>query len=342
MAGDTVVQTKNKNHVNAFFQAIAFFVASLCLIAIFYKPFITFKSYDNVPAVINYTETHKSTTPVYINFVIHNFVESEIIKNNISIDGTISFAYDPKKVSRDQVAQFGFDEAITEKCQISYHQFGDLEVATFDVQVRSKMDFNFSSYPLDDHKFWFSLKNSALPVEKYHFVMLPHSFTLGSRMTINNCMAENVHAQVGTVARDIFLPDGNHELYSSRAVFSVDCNPIDMRHFLSIFLPMYLIFFLTLFSFSFGYSEHVTDVPGIAAAGVPALFAYRFVIETISPDVSYFMVSDYLFFLYLILSLLTFLSVSWALNSSAWVKKVIIVSLYIVMLIGCAGIVYCS
>ena len=202
------------------------------------------------------------------------------------------------------------------------------------------MDFNYKEYPLDDHRFWFCLKNSALPIEKYCFTVLPHAFVLGPRMTINNCMAENVNAQVGYVARDVTLPDGRHQMNSSRAIFYVDCNPIDMRHFLSIFLPMYLIFFLTLFSFSFGYSEHVTDVPSIAAAGVPALFAYRFVIESISPNVSYFMISDYLFFLYLLLSLLTFLSVSWALNYPASTKKVIIVSLYVIMLIGCAGIVY--
>jgi hypothetical protein len=331
---------KNKNHVSALFQIIAFFVASVCLIAVFYKPFMMFKSYDNVPSVAPYTLLYKNGIPVYTGLIIHNFVESDIIKDNISIDATISFAYDPQKITREQIAQFDFDEATIEKNQINYHQYGELEVATFDIQVRSKMDFNFKAYPLDDHSFWFSLKNSALPIEKYYFNVLPHAFVLGPRMTINNCMAENVHAQVGFVPRDVMLPDGKHEMHSSRAIFSVDCNPIDMRHFLSIFLPLYLIFFLTLFSFSFGYSEHVTDVPGIAAAGVPALFAYRFVIEAISPNVSYFMVSDYLFFLYLFLSLLTFISVSWALNYSARAKQAIIISLYTVMLIGCTVIAY--
>jgi len=330
---------RNKKHVSAFFQTIAFFIATLCLSAIFYNSFMTFKSYDNVPSVTPYTLLYKNGVPIYTGLIIHNFVESDIIKNNISIDATISFAYDPKKVTREQIGQFGFDEATTEKCQIYYAQYKDLEIATFDIQVRSKMDFNFKAYPLDDHRFWFSLKNSALPIEKYCFKVLPHAFSLGSRMTINNCRAENVNAQAGFVAREVILPESRHEMYSSRAVFSVDCNPVDMRHFLSIFLPMYLIFFLTLFSFSFGYSEHVTDVPSIAAAGVPALFAYRFVIETISPDVSYFMISDYLFFLYLVLSLLTFISVSWALNYPARVKKGIIISLYVIMLIGCAIIV---
>lgn len=335
-----MINAKDKKTVSAFFQTVVFFTATVCLIAIFYNPFISFKSYDNVPSVNPYTLLHKNGIPVYTGLIIHNFVESDIIKNNISIDATISFVYDPTKVTRQQIGQFGFDEASTEKSQIYYEKYKDLEIATFDIQVRSKMDFNFKAYPLDDHRFWFSLKNCSLPIEKYYFKVLPKSFNIGPRMTINNCRAENVHAQVGFVSRDVIVPDSKHEMRSSRAIFSVDCNPVDMRHFLSIFLPMYLIFFLTLFSFSFGYSEHVTDVPSIAAAGVPALFAYRFVIETISPDVSYFMLSDYIFFLYLILSLLTFISVSWALNRQAYVKKAIIITLYAIMLIGCAAIVY--
>jgi hypothetical protein len=163
---------------------------------------------------------------------------------------------------------------------------------------------------------------------------------ISPRAQINNCTNENVAARCGVVAQKYEMPDGQHEISSSRVVFSFDCNPIDMRHFLNIFLPLYLIFFLTLFSFSFVYSEHTTDVPSIAAASVPALFAYRFVIESISPNVSYFMVSDYLFFLYLILSLLTFLSISWALNHSVRSKKLIIMSLYAFMIVGCAIISY--
>ncbi|MBY0110102.1 MAG: hypothetical protein K2X90_03265 [Candidatus Babeliaceae bacterium] len=249
-----MIAGKKVNHVSAVFQTCAFIIASFCLILIFYKPFISFKSYDTVPRALPYDNLSGTSTPIYISFIIHNFVESEIIKNNISIDATISFAYDPKKVSHEQIGQFGFDEASTEKCQVSYHTYENLEIATYDIQVKSKMDFNFKTYPLDDHRFWFCLKNSALPPEQYHFAILPHSFTLGERMTINNCMAENINAHVGFVSREAKLPDGTHEMHSSRAIFSVDCNPVDMRHFLSIFLPMYLIFFLTLFSFSFGSS----------------------------------------------------------------------------------------
>lgn len=333
------MKATQKNHVSSVFQTVVFLGATVVLCIIFYGPFVRFAAYDNIATVTPYKPSNTTTEPIYINFTIHNFVESDIIKNDVSIDATISFGYNPQKVTREQIAQFDFDEASTEKGVPFYHTFGNLEIAFYDIHVKSKMDFNFKTYPLDDHHFWFSFKNNALPLNTYHFNVLPGSFKMGPRMTINNCVAENVRALTGYVSHLVELPAGSQELDSSRVIFAVDCNPLDMRHFLSVFLPMYLIFFLTLFSFSFAYSEHVTDVPGIAAAGIPALFAYRFVIETISPNVSYFMMSDYLFFLYLILLLLTFISVSWALNSPLWVKKTIIIGLYTFMLIGCAAIV---
>ncbi len=210
LAGGIMMTTKKVNHVSAAFQISAFLIASFFLMLIFYKPFISFKSYDIVPSVLPYNELSEKSMPIYTSFIIHNFIESEIIKNSISIDATISFAYNPEKVLRNQIEQFGFDEASTEKCQVSYHTYGNLEIATYDIQVKSKMDFNFKTYPLDDHRFWFRLKNSALPPEKYHFAILPNAFTLGERMTINNCMTQNVNAQVGVVKREVTLPDGIH------------------------------------------------------------------------------------------------------------------------------------
>ncbi len=331
---------KTSSHVSPFFQVVTFCAASLLLIAIFYRPFVKFNSYDTVPSLLSYDDLNRSNEPIYTGLTIHYFTESDIINNSISIAATVWFAYNPGKVTREQIDNFSFDEATVEKSQINYTTQGKFEIASYDVQVHCRMDFDFREYPLDDHRLFFSLKNNALSLDKYHFRLNDKPFILGARASMNNCTAENIHAVAGFVKYDVLLPDGMHEVSSSRVVFSVDCNPIDMRHFLNIFLPLYLIFVLTLFAFSFGHNEHVTDVPGIAAIVVPALFAYRFIIESLSPNVSYFMISDHLFFLYLILSFLSFLSVSWGLNHSVAVKKNIIVGLYVLMLIGCAIIIY--
>lgn len=327
--------SKSTQHVTPLFQLVTFFGATLLLIPIFYRSLVVFNAREILPKLTPYTNT---TTPIYTGLTIHHFMDSDTIKNIVGIDATLWFAYDPTLITHEQIEQFSFDNATVEKSQISYQRQGSLEIATFDIQVHAKMDFNFKEYPLDDHRIWFSLKNSALPAQKYSFVVNQNSLSLDSTAQISNCVSENIKAQSGFITQEYTLPDGKHEINSSRVLFSFDCNPIDMRHFLNIFLPLYLIFFLTLFSFSFVYAEHTTDVPSIAAASVPALFAYRFVIESISPNVSYFMVSDYLFFLYLVLSLLTFLSISWALNHSVQIKKLIIISLYLLMILGCAGI----
>ncbi len=335
------MQKSNKTHVSSFFQLAVFLAVSCVLLVVFYYPFVFFRAYEQPPVLHPYAATDKEIDLIYAGMTVHHFMETNFIQNKVDIDATLWFMYDPKKVSREKIIQFSFDESTYEKIQSSYSEKDGLEIALFDVQVHAKMDFNFKEYPLDEHRIWFRLKNDSLPIEKYHFKVSPQAFMLGERAKISNCMSQNMHISSGFVTQK-FVTEGQpvREVHSSRVLFSFDCNPVDMRHFLNIFLPLYLIFFITLFSFSFVYAEHVTDVPGIAAASVPALFAYRFVIESISPNVSYFMMSDYLFFLYLVLSLLAFISISWALNYSVYAKKMIILSLYGLMLFGCIAIVY--
>lgn len=331
--------THKKTHVDALFQINAFVIATIVLLVIFYRPFMGFDPHDAIPKIENYTTTVALANEVEVGLTIHHFTTSDIIKDDICLDATIWFVYDPKKVTRDVIGQFACEEASIEKGVPVYIKQGDREIAYYPVVVRPKMNFDFRSYPLDDHQLWLTIRNDALPSDVYHFKTDLNHFTVEDRAQIHNCTTEKTSVQAGFVEQTLVAGDATVTITSSRAVFLLNCNPIDMRHFLNIFLPIYLIFFLTLFSFSFAYSEHTTDVPGIAAAGVPALFAYRFVIEAVSPDVSYFMISDYLFFLYLLLSLLVFLAVSWALNFSIRTKKYIIVSLYAIMLIGCEVII---
>ena len=64
-----------------------------------------------------------------------------------------------------------------------------------------------------------------------------------------------------------------------------------------------------MFLFSLDPKKYREAIMTISAATVPAILAYRFVIETISPKVSYFMLSDHIFSLFLFLSFLVFVTI---------------------------------
>ena len=334
-------QAAHSTPVTTLFQLIALIIVTALLALLFLPPFYSFRPKDQVPVIKPYTTPLPEQKQVHLGIHIDNFVEFDIVRNNFVVEGSLWFAYDPKNISRKDIDQFTFDQATLERSEPIILKENGLEVAHYTFRATLKMQFNYENYPLDDHRLYLMIKNDALTTQQAQFVMVPGNLTVSQQAQGRSShVFEHPRASVGYSSYHVNVT-GEDQLFSyNRALCTFDCNRVDMRHFLNIFLPLFLIFFLTLFSFSFVYNQHLTDVPSIAAASIPALFAYRFVIESLSPNVSYFMVSDYLFFLYLLLSLLTFLSVSRALNEPVRIKKLIIIGLYALMLVGCAAIIW--
>jgi hypothetical protein len=86
--------------------------------------------------------------------------------------------------------------------------------------------------------------------------------------------------------------------YHPAATFSIDYERHGIRFILSIFLPLILIFYVTLFGFSLDEGSALRNAVG----GVTGILGYRFVIDNFSPKVGYFMISDSIFFLILSLT----------------------------------------
>jgi hypothetical protein len=74
-----------------------------------------------------------------------------------------------------------------------------------------------------------------------------------------------------------------------------------------ILLPVFLIFFVSIFSFAFDPSVAQMPIVIIATTSLTSLVAYRFVIQGLSPKVGYFLLSDMVFTVCLALSFLVFI-----------------------------------
>lgn len=339
---EPTVNSSSKNYVDPLFQFAVFAISSLCMMALLYVPVTRFNAHDIIPELKPYqSDTLHGKTPIEIGLHVINFSKSDVIKSDFAFEGAVWFVYDPTKVSREHIGAFALEQGtILYKGEPVYLEKGDREVAYFPIRAEFSVQLQYEKFPLDDHRLHIILKNDALPVDTYYLRAEGKNFTLAPHAQVHNCAIGGAQVQTGTAEHVIRTCSFVEEFKTNQALFLFDCERIDMRHFLNILLPLYMIFFIALFGFSFTYSVHLTDVPGIVATTIPALFAYRFVIETMSPDVNYFMLSDYLFFLFLALTFFVFLAVAWGLNKSLQVKKMIIVGSYAMMLIGCSVIMY--
>jgi len=100
--------------------------------------------------------------------------------------------------------------------------------------------------------------------------------------------------------------DSSKIISHPKTVFSIDFRRSGIRNSLLILLPLFLIFFLSLFSLAFDPEKQITTIMSLSTVGVTSLLAYRFVIENMTPKVGYFVFSDQIFILLLAATLLVF------------------------------------
>jgi len=325
-------------HVSTVFQINIFIVTVLIFILLLHKPICHFNSYDKAPDLIPLSKEELAAIPTHVKVGLNilSFSKADLIKNDFIFEGSVWFEFDEKQIPLDSIKKFVIERGeIINQSEPVIRKIGNLTCAQFFIRAHFETDLNYQGYPLDDHRIAIIITNRTVSAETTVFKASNDTFTHSKDAHIQNCTLENNFVQYGYTQTDLALSKQT-SIKTPRVIFSLDCNRIDIRHFLNVFLPLLLIFFLTLFAFSFDFEEHGTTVPTIAASGVPALLAYRFVIESVSPDVDYFMLSDHLFFLFLFLVFMIFIFIASALHSSQKVKKAIIIGLYACMLISCA------
>jgi hypothetical protein len=94
---------------------------------------------------------------------------------------------------------------------------------------------------------------------------------------------------------------------SSNIVFNLNCIRKGIRHLLLVILPLILIYLTVLLCLLLGFATRHQSMIEITGASLAALIAYRFVLESLSPNVGYFMLADHVYFLFLAASFVIYL-----------------------------------
>jgi hypothetical protein len=237
---------------------------------------------------------------------IRNFLEFDILKNNFVADAFVWFSFDPH-IPMNAIDDFYFGKATVEHKSIPYlwHEQTNTVVG-YNIQLRFQTNVNYRQFPLDSHRIYLTLNNTSLPRYNAVFSIDPTCF----------CVADTLYAAGWSCAHKTALPglqttiittQPEKKIMSPRIVFALDFSNTSFKRFIFITLPLFMIFFLSLFTLSFDPSKHYETILGIHAAIMTALISYNFVIETLAPKVAYFMLSDIFFHLFLILCFLIFL-----------------------------------
>lgn len=273
---------------------------------------------------------------VTVGLYVRDVSKFDPIKSDFVLDVVIWFLFDPRLISLDRLKHFTIDQAeILYKAEPKISIKGEKLFVRFNVRLRLNTTFDYREFPFDDHRLNLTIIHDGFTPAEAIFDTSRSNLEINPLLSILGWRCFDWRVASGfTQQRFAGQVEQGSESYFPTVVFSLDFERLGARHLISIFIPLLLILFIALFTFSMDPSgPNATSIVTLSATAVTAIIAYRFVIETMSPAVGYLIMSDYVFMVILFaLGFIFFLNVFWA-TATFFHKKLVLAVIHLMVMV---------
>lgn len=266
------------------------------------------KPTDRSPGLQSFEQQKAYTikTHVHTGLLIRNFLEFDVLKNTFVADAYVWFEFDPHQVPLKTIEDFYFGKGIIEQKSHPYLTSEKNKMrAGYNVQIKFQTNLDYHYFPIDSHRLYLTLNNASLPKHEVVFDAPIDSFQISPTIYASGWTYQNKSTVSGLQVNTIDQKT-QKKIVSPRAIFSLDFSNESFKRFILIILPLFIVFFLSLFTLSIDPIRQYETVVGIPAAMMTALVSYFFVIESVSPKVAYFTLADVFFNVFLVLNFMIF------------------------------------
>lgn len=321
--------------VSPLFQISLIGLSSLTFGLNLYNQIQTWKQNDPIPAIetinpVTYKNFGGFAQPIKVGLYIENFNVFDTVKNDFILSGIVWFMFPIGALALDTLGQFSFARAdMLERSRPMTLLFENYTIAQYKVKIRFKSPLLLHDFPLDNHRIVLELNHTMISPTEVLFESGLQFFQIKPSDISGWAIVDRQIAQGYT---KIVLSEENptKEFYYPTVLFLIDTMRSGTQYPLTLFLPLLMIFFIMLFAFSMQRDEiRIT----LTASGVTGILAYRFVIANLSPQVGYFMISDYCFFLFLGVAVIIFLvnivDIFYA-NFSHIIKNILVIMFHLI------------
>lgn len=330
-------QFSKSNGISPRFLSLTLLI-TLSIITFLCLRFMTrFCSLDLRPSIHSFDENfqNRSKTEVNVGFSIIDLIEFDTIKNKFVISGLLSFYFDPKYISLEDIEKFSFEKGVIDYKSVPFiYDIGDKKLARYNIKLSFKNNMYYGFFPFEDHKLYVALDNNILLLKDVSFRADNSNLIVNRDAYISGWQYRGQAVYEGYTTNKINISDKiTEEVISPRVIFEIDYFHHSMRYLYLVILPLLLIFIIEIFTFSLDQERFRTSLFDLSLINIGALFAYRFVIQTISPNVGYLTISDYIFLLFLSTSFITFLINCIGLYMTQFQRKIaaILMQLYVII-----------
>lgn len=337
----TTHKKKPTSQVSPLFQLICIVISVSILAFMINNRLAEFRVREKQPDIVRLTPKRLENLGGFLNIIrvglfIDKFQTFDVVNNSFVFTGFIWFEFYPGTISLDTIEKFNFEWAtILDRSKPTVQLVDDKAIAGYNIRVKFMSLLDYSYFPFDDHRLYLVLANKFVSPREIMFESYQREFIVQPKASTFGWEQINRSIKTGYAEEQLDPHDSRKTMLYPIVIFSIDYARYGTRFLLSIFLPLLLIFYLVMFSFSLVSTAAIA----LATGGITAILGYRFVIERLSPSAGYFMISDYIFFLLLIISCLIFFINAFepylmplALNK----KRGIVIALHLIVLILCA------
>jgi len=299
---------KEKNYAaSVTLQFVLLTLFTIFLFWILHRPSIIFEAKDKEPPLIQITPQkimQLGVDPgiIQVGLYIRDFPEFNIAEDTFTADITVWFRFNPIITPLKKVEKFKFDKAnIIEKSAPYIQKEKDQMIfVRYNMKITFSANLNYIYFPLDDHRIAFSLTNYLLSPKDTIFKSYKSDIFMNPDVEVPEWKLIGKAVKTGYIEDKLDPQYKEKYLYHPRVIFYLDFMRSGIRHLISIFIPLVLIFLIALFTFTFNPYTDLSNIIGISVASISAIIAQRFVIEGMSPSTGGLMLSDKLFILFLV------------------------------------------
>jgi hypothetical protein len=295
------------------YQVVALLITSLITVYILHRALILYRPLEKMTQLLPITpqkikEWGGDPTEVQVGLFITNWHEFDVRDNRFIFDGVLWFQFDPALIALDTIEKFSFEKGdILKKSKPDTKLINGKLFAEYEIRLRFTTNLIYQMFPLDDHRVYIAMLNTYVSPSEVIFKVNKSGFSISESVFIPDWYQMDHEVKSGYEEKDIDKRDSRKTILNPKVMFMMDFRRSGVSLIMLILLPIFLIFFIGLFSFSFDPSVAQMPIVIIATTALTSLVAYRFVIQGMSPKVGYFLLSDLFFTLFLALAFMVFI-----------------------------------
>ena len=251
-------------------------------------------------SIDEHDKSYARAARVEVGFHIDDFSVFNIRENDFTFNAKVWFLFDKSMVSLEDVEKFAFTRGnITHQTLEETKVINGKFFAQYGVKVAFKADLNQKYFPFDDHRIYIELINTHATPEEIIFSTDTSSFLIPKELVLIGWHPVGRQVETGFNKSILDRFDSQKNSTHPSALFSIDFSRAGVQNIFLIFLPLFLMIFISFFALSLNPEVSRSSMFNLALTAVTGLMGYRFVLQGLMPRVSYFLLSDCFFLLLL-------------------------------------------